>query len=595
MGKERVAAQDAKTLTSLVGPEPLRRLAGERFFGRGQAYFAGRAVRSLRPDANGVKAVVQGTHRYRVLLWAEGGELGYDCSCPIGRDGAFCKHCVAVGLAWHAAGQSDVPGVAGDAEIAFGERDLRAYLLGLGKEDLVSLLVDQAAEDERLQRRLHLRAAQAKPGTADLTVWKDALDDALQVDEFVHYRDTYDYSTGIEEVIESLDDLLRAGQAASVIQLAEHGLAEVEESLEHIDDSDGWMSGHLHRLQELHLKACRVARPDPVELTERLFEAEMDSPYGTFHRAALVYADILGETGLAAYRRLAEAEWAKIPELGPGDEDSDRYDGRHRITSIMAALARAADDFAALVAVKSRDLSLPYAFLEIASLYEGAGEPDLALDWAERGWRAFPGTRQDERLRAFIAEAYQRQGRGGEAMTLIWEAFAEYPRLDSYRQLELHGGRAGQWPIWRDKALALVREHIADKSPDPPDGRRWLRGPSPDHSLLVEIFLHEGYQEAAWREAQSGGCSEELWLALAKRREKTHPEDSIRIYQAHIDSLLRQTGDRVYREAIGTLETIRGLLVGSGREAAFRSLLAELRATQKRKRNLIKMLDRKGW
>ena len=101
--------------------------------------------------------------------------------------------------------------------------------------------------------------------------------------------------------------------------------------------------------------------------------------------------------------------------------------------------------------------------------------------------------------------------------------------------------------------------------------------------------------EAAWREAQSGGCSEELWLALAKRREKTHPEDSIRIYQAHIDSLLRQTGDRVYREAIGTLETIRGLLVGSGREAAFRSLLAELRATQKRKRNLIKMLDRKGW
>ena len=133
--------------------------------------------------------------------------------------------------------------------------------------------------------------------------------------------------------------------------------------------------------------------------------------------AALVYADILGETGLAAYRRLAEAEWAKIPELGPGDEDSDRYDGRHRITSIMAALARAADDFAALVAVKSRDLSLPYAFLEIASLYEGAGEPDLALDWAERGWRAFPGTRQDERLRAFIAEAYQRQGRGGVRAT----------------------------------------------------------------------------------------------------------------------------------------------------------------------------------
>ena len=44
-------------------------------------------------------ARVGGTRLYRVELWAEQGDLGYDCSCPLGEEGAFCKHCVAAGLA----------------------------------------------------------------------------------------------------------------------------------------------------------------------------------------------------------------------------------------------------------------------------------------------------------------------------------------------------------------------------------------------------------------------------------------------------------------------------------------------------------------
>ncbi len=129
-----------KELTTVVTPRLLRRVAGESFFGRGEAYFAEGAVRSLRRDGGGVKAVVQGTHRYRVHVWAEDGNLGYDCTCPVGRDGEFCKHCVAVGLAWHAGGQSDDAGVTEDAETAFGEEDLRAYLLALAKDELVSRL-----------------------------------------------------------------------------------------------------------------------------------------------------------------------------------------------------------------------------------------------------------------------------------------------------------------------------------------------------------------------------------------------------------------------------------------------------------------------
>jgi uncharacterized Zn finger protein len=567
----------------------------DKSFGRGEVYFADGAVRSLKRQAGGIKAVVVGTRTYRVRLRVEGGALDYDCTCPVGQDGDFCKHCVAVGLAWRADKGGGETTSRDDEPPPFSEDDLRDYLAGLDKEELVSLLLDRAEEDERLHRRLMVRAAHATPGTAELSVWKDALDDALETQGLVHYREAYDYASGIEEVIESLEELLRAERAEGVIELAEHGLEAVEQCLGNVDDSDGWMGGHLRRLQELHLEACRQARPNPVNLAERLFEWEMETSYDTFYRAAAVYADVLGETGLAAYRRLAEAEWAKVPALGPGDDDPERYGRRHRITSVMEAIAEASGDLDALVAVKSRDLSLPYAFLQIAQIYQDAGDPDLALDWAERGWRAFSDKRRDERLRAFIAEAYQGRGRQDEAMTLVWEAFAEYPSLETYRQLEQHARRVGQRPAWREKALALIRERIADRQAKPPGQPSWMRPPSRDHSLLVQILLHEGDPDGAWCEAETGGCSEGLWLVLAERRETSYPGDSVRVYKDHVAALLRNTGNSIYEEAVGFLEKIRTLLARSGQEAEFRPLLTEIRATHRRKRNLMKMLDGKGW
>ena len=150
--------------TRTVTPTLLRRMAGATSFQRGEGYFATDAVRTLRREANGVRARVQGTYLYRVRLWWEGDELDFTCSCPIGLDGVFCKHGVAAGLAWHA----DVAGgpeeqAAGKA-VTTAEPDIGAFLRRLDKAELVSMLLEQTAEDERLERRLRVRAARADGG-----------------------------------------------------------------------------------------------------------------------------------------------------------------------------------------------------------------------------------------------------------------------------------------------------------------------------------------------------------------------------------------------------------------------------------------------
>ena len=577
-------------LSKILSRNALKTLAWGQSFERGQAYFRDGSVRALQASGGVISAKVQGTRTYRVRLWSEDGELRHDCSCPLGDDELFCKHCVAIGLAWLDPDSETTP-----VEEA---PDIRAYLGRLDKVALVELVLERAEEDERLHRRLTTQAARAaareNAGGTNLAAYRGAIDDAVGVHGFVDYRDMYDYGSGLDEVAQSIDDLLVDGQAEAAITLAEYGLEAVEGAIEHVDDSDGWMGDMLERLQEIHLEACRQAPPEPVDLAGRLYEIGMESGYGVFWDAVKSYGVILGKEGLSAYRALAEADWAKVPTLGPGDEDPNKYGGRLALTRLMTSFAEASGNLDELIAVKSKDLSSAHDFLQISEACRDAGQPAKALDWAEKGWAAFDDYRRDGRLREFLANCYHEGNRNDEAMGLIWQAFAEMPGLAAYKALEHHATRADAWPAWQAKAMALIHAEIAGAASST-SGRRGRRSASGDGSLLVEVHLYEKNDEAAWSAARAHGCFEALWLDLARRRERNHPNDAIEIYSKKVTSLLRQTGNHIYDEAVGYLERVAGLGEAGQNAPAFKTMIQELRVNQKRKRNLMKLLDRKGW
>lgn len=88
-------------LIDVLTLQAIRELADARTFARGIAYFHGGAVGLLDADEYEARASVQGTQRYRVRLAAgSGGELDYECDCPVGDEGTLCKHAVAVALSW---------------------------------------------------------------------------------------------------------------------------------------------------------------------------------------------------------------------------------------------------------------------------------------------------------------------------------------------------------------------------------------------------------------------------------------------------------------------------------------------------------------
>ena len=579
----------ANSIPKQLNIRKLRRLAGDLWFARGEAYFQEGRVSELREHQGKLTARIRGTRNYSVKLWTDEGGLQSSCSCPLGDDEQFCKHCVAVALAWIEDPELDKNN--GSRTGASSESDLLTFLEAQQKDTLVQMLLREASENQPLRERLRLEAARQNPAGIDLTVYRQLIAKATRTGGFVDYHSAHRYARRVDQAIDSISALLDDGHADAVVQLTEYSLTKLEKAIQHIDDSDGNMGDLLGRLQDLHYGASLRAGEDPEVLARRLFAWEIKSEWDTFSAASETYADVLGERGLAEYRRLAEAKWKQVPALAPGEDDVEKYGKRFRVTKIMEVLARQTGDPEALVAVKSRDLSHPYSFLEIAEIYRGARKNDKALEWAEKGVEGF--TKTDSRLSDFLAEEYQNRGRHAEAMNLIWAQFAESPQLDNFQKLQTHAlgaKRVSEWPGWREKALAHLRKTIEKEKHERSKAHWNWAGHGEDHSRLVHIFLWEKRYEDAWHEASAGG-SGTLWLQLAIVLEKGHPEKALTIYQELIAPTIAPSNNYAYEEAIKLLCKVRTLMVRLGRADEVDDYFVASRVEYKRKRNFIKLLD----
>jgi uncharacterized Zn finger protein len=570
-----------------ITPAVLESLAGTTAFRRGEAYFSDGAVGRLRVSDGMVAARVEGTEIYQVELRDDDGELAYDCTCPRAADGFFCKHCVAVGLAWlaeqDAAGQPKAK--AGKAKRRDPWRTIQDYLTTQPPETLIEHLLDVAQRDDRLYQSLLLKAERSGDGGNAVKAFRRAIDGATRTDGFIDWREAATFAANIDQVADSLAELLKPDSAAMLVALAEYAIERVENSLRDVDDSNGEVGEIVYRLGALHLKACTMARPDPAELAERLFRFETTLPFGLCAFDANTYRNALGKAGLRRYRELAEAEWRKI-EPRTDDKGFDAH--RAAITRVMERLAEASGDVEGLVAIKSRDLSSGYRYLNIAEIWAKARQPDRALEWAERGLKAFP-ERPDCRLRDFLVAAYLKRKRNDEALQLTWIQFEERPNLETYKKLHAVAGKLGIWPAQRERALTQLTEAIAREAATT---SRWQPKPSaPNYSRRVEIALWEQDPDAAWAAAHQGACDRNLLIALAGKLEAARPDDAISLYRRVVPPIVEQTNNAAYGEAIKLIRKAGNLMKALNRSRQFGDYLAELRVRFKPKRNFIKLLD----
>jgi tetratricopeptide (TPR) repeat protein len=556
----------------------LLKWAGERSFRAGQQYFREGAVREWEQDGRTLTGLVVGSETYEVelLLRIDGKDVDeYECDCPYCEDqGAFCKHCVALGLAF--ATSAPVASTTTGTKPVSTKDALRAYLDNLEKPALVALLLRLADEDRELRQKLNLEAASAGPREAHAAALRKALENSLYIREFLDYHEVRDWARNVEGILSQVRSRLPS-DPAMVMDLCTFGIERIEQAMNKADDSNGYIGDLLSEVQSLHLEACQATRPDPIALAHQLWDWERKSSliYGTMR----TYADVLGSAGRAEYRRLLEEEWEKLPPVPPGTRDYTS--SRSRVSHALETLAEAEGDLDAVIAIRSKDLSHAYNFLRIAQALQEAGRSDEALHWAERGWQTFSDP--DHRLAEFLVACYQQRKRYNDAVGIAWKVFESRPMAMTADFVKETAKPTDRWPELRTSIIELLRPNANQK----PGVRFWT---APRADELVKFLIDEQEVEAAWAEAQIHSCSDTLWLKLAELRVKTHLQESIAVWKRVTENRIDAASSK-YDEEVTLLGTLGRYLP----EDEFTDYITALRVRFKRKRNFIKELDHRGY
>ncbi len=561
-------------------------LAGPEVYGRGIDYFQeGRAEANAGGESR-LRATVRGSVPYEVELWAEGGPPCWSCTCPYAEDGSFCKHAVAVALLLDPSGIAAMPDDPPSTVVASRAAEtglLAVHVEGLDRDRLVELVLEAADQDWRLRERLLAQARAARGQRPDAAVWRGRIDAAFTpYGDFVSYQEAAAWAGEVHELIDGLGELSDAGHPEAAALLAEHAHRRADEAIGYVDDSDGWLMGISDRLAELHLQACDEGEPDRVELAERLVSLELASELDGFHRAAATYAEVLGPDGVAQYRRLVEPRWESLRSHTEGFSSQ-----RVRLREAMVGVALATGDPDDVIAIYRHDLQTPDVYLEIARSLAAAGREAEAETWAREGLEAFTERSwQTPPLREYLAGMLRERGERSAAAELFWEAFVRAPSLTAYRRLL---DEADDAPAVKARALEALTDRVERQAEDS------ARGGSGPSGVLVEILAHEGDTERAWKVATDHGCDRQMWLTLARSREDTHPLDAIDVYEPEAFRLIEAKKNATYRQAVDLLSRIRRLARQADEPQRFEDTLQRIRAEHGRKRNLMKLLDQKGW
>jgi uncharacterized Zn finger protein len=580
----------AAGLRSLLSQDTVLELAGPAAVARGAAYQRDGRVELASVDQDRVEAVVRGSLPYTVKLSARGGSLRWSCTCPVGDDGAFCKHCVAAALSLGGATNPAPERRKSRSKLPNDDVDLHAFLQTLHDQELVDLLLEQVEQDWRLRERLTGRALAARGSSIDEIAWRRQINSVFAPRrDFIAYDEAPTWAAGVDDMLTGLEEQLQIGHATAVIPLLEHAHRQAEKAMEHIDDSDGWLTGISERIGDLHHRACQQAAPDPVELARRLIDLELKSELDTFHRAAATYAEVLGSAGLAEYRRSVDPKWRRL------DPESDQWSQRRfRVREAMIGIALGADDPDELIRIKQHDLRSPHDYQEIVEALHTADRADEAIQWAHLGLdESTDRPWQNASLRELLAELLRDRGDTAGAVDLFWSAFTTHPSLDAYRRLLTEADTVRGRHHYQQRARKALQDRVRERRSQDQEPRSIVSvAPA---SALIEILLYEGDIDAAWSIAVDHGCEQRLWLNLARARETSHPLQSIPIYEGEVFAQIDTKKNSGYRSATKYLERIHRLAVSGGKPELFDHLVTEVRTKHKAKRNLMALLDTQGW
>jgi hypothetical protein len=310
-------------------------------------------------------------------------------------------------------------------------------LAALGAERLAAILVELADGDAEIKRRLRLELAAQEGGDSVAAEIGKRITALRSARSFIDWQKRRDFVRDLDLQRAMITDRVAPARADLALDLMWRFLNLAEPVINRVDDSNGSV-GDVFRSACEDLGAIAVrARPDPVALADRVYDALLANDYGVYDGLMPVMLPALGDAGASHLKgRLVQA-LAKRPSPRQRDE---------RVEAARRALQDIADgqgDIGAYIAlVPAAARSNPHTGAEIGRRLLAAGraaEALAALELARPKPRTVRATDDDTLLLAgygadsaweeVYIEALEATGQQEHAQRLRWAAFEE--RLSS--------------------------------------------------------------------------------------------------------------------------------------------------------------------
>lgn len=465
-------------------------------------------------------------------------------------------------------------------------------MAGAGKRVAEDLEIGDvvARLDEGVARRLLVSAAEAHEdvmravrlavdvGPERLTVLRAAVDEGLRTRRHLDYRGSSVWARDAAPVVDALADEVAAAPSSELVVLLQRAAGHLVKVISWADDSDGMIGDLCRQVLELHRQACAAGVADPQKLAKWMVRFAFEDQ-DFFEMDPVVYADALGDKGLAVYRR--EVAKRSGPANVPDDLSetlSDLYGGFPSFAAKYAAerLAIVDRDVDRLVELLGGDQSAPHQFHRVAEALVELGLIDDALVWARRGIAETSGW-QVARLYDVVADLHTEAGNLGEVVEVRRHHHERMPSSTTYARLQAAARSTGSW----DAEMGTARSILAERDP----------------AGHIDALLADGEPDEAWAAAAAAttggtGIHSSQWSRLAEAREPNAPADAMAVYLRLADEVLVRADKRAYRDAVRLLKAARRASTAADRLPELSEHLTGIRERNRRRPSFMAMLDK---
>lgn len=343
---------------------------------------------------------------------------------------------------------------------------LEAKLRKLPQASLVRLVIDIYGQyddvDDIIESHLHVdHTDDGGPSALHASIARQ-LDHLLHDDDFIEYRDGYDFSCRLQSLLLDIQNLAEESGPAPALQLLDTIIAAHGEVMQRADDSDGDIGAAFAEAVDLWLSVAaelRATEPDARDWVDCVARFYAANDYGCLDDVIAHSAGLLSDAELRQMAAGFESDARialKVP-ANKSDPKSYNHDAAHACLGLKA-VGRALRDVALFEKSLLITSSAPNT-LQMSTLVEFALEIN-ALDEAE-AWLQQPAWKEDKsRYCALNNALLKARGDIKQLKANLYQTFVEQPNKYSLTYyLEYANAKEA-------KAVAAQVEAIAAKHHD---------------------------------------------------------------------------------------------------------------------------------